>query len=360
MRVCVPREVQDQESRVAMTPAGARSLFSDGHEVLIESGAGKGAGFDDADYRDAGAQIVPDAASTWEAADLLVKVKQPTEEECALFRRGGAFFGYTHTETRPWLARAFLEAEMTAISFERVRLEDGSLPLLAPMSRIAGHMSVLIGAQLLQTIHGGPGMLVGEMPGAGQTGVVILGGGTVGEYAARAALALGAKVTLFELSERRREVLANTLTWVDVLPPDRDAIAAAVADAWLLINGTPILADAEEHLVTREMVRSMPDGAVVMDVTAEPRGAIETSLQMTSHSDPTFVEEGVIHYVVPNIPGVVPRTSTLSLEDATLPYSQQIANLCVEAALEKSPALAAGLLCRGGEAVAEDLARLAE
>lgn len=356
MRVCVPDEVQDRESRVGMTPAGARSLVQEGHEVAIEAGAGEGAGFSDADYRAAGAEIAPDAASTWGTADLVVKVKQPTEEECALFRRGSTFFGYTHTESRPWLAQAFLEREMTAISFERVRLEDGSLPLLAPMSRIAGHMSVLIGAQLLQTIHGGPGVLVGEMPGAGKTGVVVLGGGSVGEYAARAAMALDAGVTVFELSDQRREVLQNALPWVEVLAPEPETIAEAVADAWLLVNGTQILADADEHLVTREMVRAMPDGAVVLDVTAEPRGAIETSLRITSHSDPTFVEEGVVHYVVPNIPGVVPRTSTMSLEESTLPYTMQIANLGPVAALEQSPALRAGLLCREGTVVAGDLA----
>ncbi len=355
VRVCVPDEVQDNENRVGMTPTGVRKLTEAGHDVVIQASAGEGAGFDDAAYREAGAEITPNAETVWGTADLVVKVKQPTEEESALFRQGSAFFGYTHTETRPWLARAFLERGMSAISFERVRLEDGSLPLLAPMSRIAGHMSILIGAQLLQTVHGGPGVLVGEMPGTGQARVVILGGGTVGEYAARAALALGAGVTVFELSERRRAHLAETLPGVKSLSPEAEAIAAAVVKASLVVNATPIISDAEQHLVTREMVRTMPDGAVVIDVTAEPRGAIETSLRLTSHSEPTFVEEGVTHYVVPNIPGVVPRSSTLSLEEATLPYTLMIADLGVQGALEKSSALVAGLLCLAGKPIAEDM-----
>ncbi|MFW5867839.1 MAG: alanine dehydrogenase, partial [Armatimonadota bacterium] len=235
MRIAVPNEVQDNENRVGMTPEGARKLVAAGHEVLVETQAGAGAGFPDDAYLEAGAQIASDAAEAWGEGELVVKVKQPIEEECELFRRGGVFFGYTHTETRPWLTKAFLEREMTAISFERVRLEDGSLPLLAPMSRIAGHMSVLIGAQLLQTVHGGPGVLVGNMPGAGATGVVIIGGGVVGEAAARVALALDAAVTVFELREERRAELAELLPGATIKPPDEPLVAGAVGGAWLVV-----------------------------------------------------------------------------------------------------------------------------
>jgi len=272
-----------------------------------------------------------------------------------LFAPGSTFFGYTHTETRPWLVEAFLEREMTVISFERVRAADGSLPLLAPMSRIAGHMSVVIGAQLLQTAHGGPGVMVGATLGADPCEVVIIGGGTVGEYAARAASALGAQVTVLELREERRAELARALPGVRVLAPEPDAVAAAVAKAWLVINGATVPADSDVHVVTREMVRAMRNGAVIIDVTGDLRGAIETSVRHTTHSQPTYVEEGVTHYVVLNIPGVVPRTSTLALQAATLPYLLEIATAGVEAALADDPGLAAGLLCRAGQPIADDI-----
>ncbi len=358
MRIAVPREIQDSEMRVGLTPEGARRLVEAGHEVVVQAGAGEGAGFGDDDYRAAGAELSPNAASTWRAGDLLVKVKQPTEEECELFREGSTFFGYTHTETRPWLARAFLASGMTVISFERVRGPDGSLPLLEPMSRIAGHMAVIIGAQLLQTVHGGPGVLVGGLPGAGRAGVAVIGGGTVGESAARAASALGARVTVFELREQRREQLEHTLPGVTALPPDAALVAEVVADSWLVINGATVPANSDVHVVTREMVRSMPDGAVIIDVTGDLHGAIETSTRHTTHSEPTYVEEGVTHYVVLNIPGVVPRTSTLALEAVTLPYMLRIAEMGVETAPADDAGLAAALLCRGGEPVAQDIADL--
>ena len=356
MRIAVPREVQDNELRVGMTPDGARALVEAGHEAVIQSGAGAGSGFPDAAYAEAGAQIAPDAEATWAAADLLVKVKQPTEEECDLFAEGSAFFGYTHTETRPWLTRAFLDRRITAISFERVRLDDGSLPLLEPMSRIAGHMSVLIGAQLLQTVHGGPGVMVGEMPGAGSTRVVVIGGGTVGASAARTALALGASVTVFEVRGERRVRLSHLLPGATIAPPEPDLVAAAVADAWLVVNGATVPENSQVHVVTREMVRAMREGAVIVDVTADLRGAVETTVRRTTHSSPTYVEEGVVHYVVPNIPGVVPRTSTLALAHASLPYLLKLATAGIDAALAADPSLAAGLLCRDGEPIAPDIA----
>lgn len=359
MIVAVPKEVQDNEKRVALTPEGVRRLVAAGQQVVIQTQAGEGAGFCDADYRAAGAEIAPDAASVWAAADMLVKVKQPTEAECELFREGSVFFGYTHTETRPWLTNAFLARRMTVISFERVRAADGSLPLLAPMSRIAGQMAVLIGAQLLQTVHGGPGVMVGEVPGAGACPVVVIGGGTVGEYAARTAAALGASVTVFELRAGRREELAEMLPGVRVLPPKAEAVAEAVAGAWLVINGATVPANSQVHVVTREMVRGMQEGAVIIDVTGDLRGAVETSVRHTTHSQPTYVDEGVRHYVVLNIPGVVPRTSALALEAATLPYTLKLATMGVTAALAEDQGLAAGLLCRNGEPVAADIAEQA-
>lgn len=344
MIVAVPKEVQDNELRVGLTAEGVRALVETGHEVVVQSLAGAGSGFPDEAYVAAGAGIAPDARETWSAGDLVIKVKQPTEDECALFADGSTFFGYTHTETRPWLTDAFRAHRMTVISFERVRLEDGRLPLLEPMSRIAGHMSVIIGAQLLQTAHGGPGVLVGEMPGAGSCGVVIIGGGVVGVSAAQAALALGARVTVFELREERRAQLVALIPDATVSAPEPDAVGRAVADAWLVINGATVPEGSDVHVVTREMARGMNEGAVIVDVTADLRGAIETSVRQTSHTAPVFVEEGVTHYVVPNIPGVVPRTSTLALEAATLPYTLKLAEMGVAEALASDPSLAAAHL----------------
>jgi len=356
MRIAVPRETQDNELRVGMTPDGARQLTRAGHEVIIETGAGVGSGIDDDAYRAAGARLAADAAETWSAGELIVKVKQPSEAECELFTEGSALFSFTHTETRPWLARAFLQRRMTVISFERVRLEDGRLPLLEPMSHIAGHMSVLIGAQLLQTVHGGPGVLVGAAPGAEPTRVVIIGGGTVGVAAAQAAVALGALVTLFELREQRRQQLRDLLPQVTVVPPTPRLVGEAVAQAWLVINGATVPAHSDQHVVSREMVRAMQPGAVIVDVTADLCGAIETTVRNTSHAQPTFVEEGVTHYVVPNIPGVVPRTSTRALEAASLPYTLRLAAQGIVAAIASDPALAGAVLCHDGRPVAPDMA----
>ena len=355
MRIAVPAEIQDNELRVGLTPDGARQLVEAGHEVIVERNAGIGSGFPDEDYADAGARLVTTHAEVFAAGELLTKVKQLDPSEHDLLAEGSTVFSYMHTETRPELVRALLEKRITGIAFGRVRLEDGSLPLLAPMSRIAGHMAVLIGAQLLQSIHGGAGVMIGEAGGAGRTRVVIIGGGTVGASAAETASALGAEVVIFELSEGRREALKKMLPAVSVQPPEPELVAEAVRDAWLVVNGATVPEDSEVHVVTREMVATMPDGAVIVDVTADLRGAIETSIRKTTHSDPTFVEEGVVHYVVPNIPGVVPRTSTLALAAATLPYLTELANNGIERALADNPALAAALLCANGEPVAADI-----
>ncbi len=358
MKIAVPAEIQDNELRVGITPDGARELVAAGHAVAIEAGAGTGSGFPDQEYLDAGAGIIEGHAETFAAGELVVKVKQLSPEEHKLPTAGSTLFSYMHPETRPEMVRALLEKEVTAIAFERVRLDDGSLPLLEPMSRIAGHMAVLIGAQLLQSIHGGPGVMLGEVAGADQPQVVVIGGGTVGSSAAATASALGAQVTVFELSDARREALRASLPRVTVLPPEPGPVADAVRDAWLVVNGATVPEDSDVHVMTREMVREMAEGAVIVDVTADLRGAIETTIRKTTHSDPTFVEEGVTHYVVPNIPGVVPRTSTLALAAATLPYLLELANKGVEQTLAENPALAGALLCANGEPVAPDIAEM--
>jgi len=358
MQIAVPAEIQDNELRVAITPDGARELVAAGHAVAIEAGAGSGSGFADQEYLDAGAGIIEGHAEAFAAGELVVKVKQLSPEEHELLAQGSTLFSYMHPETRPEMVWALLAKRVTAIAFERVRLEDGSLPLLEPMSRIAGHMAVLIGAQLLQSIHGGPGVMLGDVAGGGRTQVVVIGGGTVGTSAARTASALGAQVIVFELSGPRREVLRETLPQVTVLAPEPKLVADAVRHAWLVVNGATVPEDADVHVVTREMVREMADGAVIVDVTADLRGAIETTVRKTTHSDPTFIEEGVTHYVVPNIPGVVPRTSTLALAAATLPYLLELANKGVEQALSENAALAGALLCANGKPVAQEIAEM--
>ncbi len=358
MRIAVPAEIQDNELRVGLTPDGARQLAEAGHEVIIEQSAGVGSGFADEDYLGAGAKLAASHAEAFAAGELVTKVKQLDPSEHSLLGEGSTLFSYMHTETRPELARTLLEKRITAIAFGRVRLPDGSLPLLAPMSRIAGQMAVLIGAQLLQSIHGGAGVMIGEAGGAGRTRVVVIGGGTVGASAARAASALGAEVVVFELSDARRAALEEILPQVSVQAPDPVLVAEAVRDAWLVVNGATVPEDSEVHVVTREMVATMPEGAVIVDVTADLRGAIETSVRKTTHTDPTFVEEGVVHYVVPNIPGVVPRTSTQALAAATLPYLMELANKGVEQALADDPALAGALLCAKGQPVAADIAEM--
>jgi len=359
MRIGAPGETQDNELRVHLTPEGARRLVEAGHEVAVETGAGAGSGFPDHDYLAAGATIASSAPEAW-AADLVVKVKQPSREECALFADGSAYFGYTHTEERPWLVAAFLRHGITAISCERLGMQDGARPdAMKGMGRIAGHMSVIIGAQLLQSVDGGPGVMLGEVPGLARPRVVVIGGGAVGATAAQAADALGAEVTIFELHEKRRAQLRDLLPAVTVEPPEPDLVAAAVREAWSVINGATVPMDSDVHVVTREMVREMKDGAVIVDVTASARGAIETSVRETTHTDPTFIEEGVVHYVVPNIPGVVPRTATLVFEAQTLTYLLKLANMGIEAALADDPGLAAALLCGDGKPVAPDIEEMA-
>jgi len=288
MKIAVPAEIQDNELRVGITPDGARELVAAGHAVAIEVGAGVGSGFADADYLKAGAGISQGHAETFAGGELVVKVKQLSPEEHELLAQGSTLFSYMHPETRPEMVRALLAKRVRAIAFERVRLADGSLPLLEPMSRIAGHMAVLIGAQLLQSIHGGPGVMLGELAGAGRTQVVVIGGGTVGTSAARTASALGAEVTIFELSETRRQAVSAVLPQVSVLPPDPDPVAEAVCDARLVVNGATVPEDSDVHVVTRQMVREMADGAVIVDVTADLRGAIETKCTTWCRTSPAW------------------------------------------------------------------------
>jgi len=359
MIIGVPKEIQDNEYRVALVPEGARALRARGHRVLVEKNAGAGSGFSDTEYRKAGAETVHNAALLFRKADLVTKVKQPEPSELALFRPGQILFAYVHAENRPWLLDGLLARRVSAVAYEEMMDDGGRRPLLAPMSQIAGHMAVLIGCQFLQRHRGGMGVMIGQLGGAPAPVVVILGGGSAGTRAAEAATGLGADVFVYEAWAERRKRLKRLLpASVKVLAPNKRDLAARLSEAVLLINTTDVPEKTKAPLVTRAMVRRMPRGAVIVDVTANVRGAVETSLRQTTHSAPVFEEEGVLHYVVPNIPGSVPRTATLALTSATFPYLRKIADHGLAQALLKDPVLRRGLVCHSGRCTSKPLAQL--
>jgi alanine dehydrogenase len=360
MIIAVPKEIQNNEYRVALIPEGARALAAMGHRVVVQKDCGRGSGFADEDYRRAGAELARDAASLFRKAEMILKVKQPDPAEVGLFHRGQILFSYVHAQTRPWLLNGLLAGGVTAIALEDVQLPDGSRPLLAPMSHIAGHMAVLIGCQFLERHRGGMGVMIGRTEGIPDPLVVILGGGVAGARAAQAAAGLQARIALYEVSARRRAELKKRLRspLIEILPPDKRSLKQRLEEAALLINTTNWPAHTKDHLVTRAMVRGMPKGAVIVDVTADLCGAIETTFRHTSHSAPTFTEEGVLHYVVPNIPGSVPRTATLALTAATFPYVREIAEKGLRKALLENEALLKGLNCHKGMCTSRALAKL--
>lgn len=358
MRIGVPTEVKADENRVALAPAGALILTRDGHQVQVQAGAGVGSGFSDDQYREAGAAIVSDPAAIWSEADLVMKVKEPLPDEYRYFRPGLALFTYLHLAAEPRLTEALREAEVTAIAYETVQQADRSLPLLIPMSEVAGRMATQIGAQFLERPHGGRGILLGGVPGVVPGSVVILGGGIVGSNAARIALGLGARVTVIDINADRLRALDDQFGGrVATLMSNAYHIAEAVRDADLLVGAVLIPGARAPHLVTGPMVETMRPGAVIVDVAVDQGGSIATIDRVTTHSHPTYVKYGVVHYAVANMPGAVPRTSTLALTNVTLPYARRLAGLGVEEALRRDPTLARGLnLYRGHvtfQAVAE-------
>lgn len=343
MIVGTVREVKVEEYRVGLTPEGAHALTQAGHRVLVETEAGAGSGFDDEAYRRAGATIVPSAARVWQDADIIIKVKEPQPEEFDLLRPGLTLFSYLHLAASPQTTRALLDHRVTAIAFETVELPDATLPLLVPMSQIAGRMAVEVGAQWLRKPGPGRGKLLSGLPGSVPAHVVILGVGTVASNASAEAVALGARVTMLARNlERLRQIEVTSRRRVTVLISTPLAIAESVQGADLLIGGISVPGGVTPKLVTREMVRSMGPGAVVVDVCIDQGGCVETS-RPTTHAEPIFVEEGVIHYCVPNMPGAVPRTATSALAAATLLYLARLAEQGPEAALRSDPALARGL-----------------
>lgn len=343
MIIGVPKELKDHESRVGITPAGVHALVAAGHKILVEHDAGELSAMPDDDYQAAGAEIAGSAHDVWRLADLIVKVKEPIEKEYRHFREGLVVFTYLHLAPVPALTQALLEKRVTGIAYETVRDRSGALPLLTPMSEVAGRMSVQVGAACLEKEHGGRGLLLGGVPGVPPGHVVVLGGGIVGTNAARIALGLGARVTLVDLNMNRLRELDDIFNGrVNTLASNSYNIARAVCEADLVIGGVLIPGAAAPKLVTRAMVSKMRKGAVIVDVAIDQGGCIETA-HPTTHSDPSFVVDGVVHYCVTNMPAAVPNTSTLALTNATFPYLLKLANDGVDAAIRHDPGFASGV-----------------
>ena len=343
MRIGVPREIKVQEYRVGLVPEGVRELTHAGHEVIIESGAGGGIGVSDAHYESVGASIAPAAAAVFERAELIVKVKEPQPKECAMLHSGQVLFTYLHLAADPAQAEALMRSGATAIAYETVTAKNGSLPLLTPMSEVAGRMSIQVGAACLQKANGGFGILLGGVPGVPPAKVVILGGGVSGTHAAEMAVGLRADVTVVDRSvDRLRELSSIFGSALHTAYSTTQAIERLVADADLVIGAVLVVGATAPKLVSRAMIANMKTGAVVVDISIDQGGCFETS-RPTTHDNPTFVVDGVIHYCVANMPGAVPRTSTYALTNATLPYVRALADLGWREALQRDPGLAGGL-----------------
>jgi len=348
MEIGVPQETKDQEFRVGLTPNSVQAL-SKNHTVFVESNAGVGSGFSDRDYQQAGAKIITDQAEVW-GRELIVKVKEPLAQEYQYLRPHQLLFTYLHLAAAPSLTKALIDAGTTAIAYETVELESGMLPLLTPMSIIAGRLSVQFGARYLEKQQGGRGVLLGGMPGVSPGKVVILGGGVVGTEAAKIAVGMGAKVQIIDLNVDRLGYLESLFgSRVELLYSTTAQIEQAVKDADLLIGAVLVVGKKAPILVSRELVAQMRPGSVIIDVAVDQGGCIET-LRPTSHTQPTYEAEGVVHFGVPNMPGAVPWTATQALNNSTLPYVMQLADHGL-AALGKNQALAKGLNIKEGQII---------
>lgn len=359
MLIGVPREIKNREYRVGLTPASVRELHSHGHRILVETGAGDGIGMDDDTYVRAGAMIAPDAASVFAEADMIVKVKEPQPVECRRLRPGQVLFTFLHLAPDPEQAKLLMESGAIAIAYETVTDERGRLPLLAPMSEVAGRMAVQVGAVSLQKAMGGIGVLLAGVPGVAPGRVVVLGGGVVGTNAARIALGMGADVTILDKSIGRLAQLDDLYgPRLKTVFATTEAVEHCVFDSDLVIGAVLVPGASAPRLVTRAMLGHMRRGAVLVDVAIDQGGCFETS-RPTTHDDPTYIVDGIVHYCVANMPGAVPRTSTFALAQATLPHTLKIANQGWRAALRSDPHLCAGLNVADGrivhKAVAEAL-----
>ncbi len=357
MKIGLPKEIKDNEYRVGLTPAGVNALVNAGHTVFVQHTAGDGSGIPDEEYVKAGGQILDTADDIWQAGDMIVKVKEPIAPEYPRMRENHLLFTYLHLAPEGELTKQMLERNVTGVAYETITDKQGRLPLLTPMSEVAGRMSVQVGATCLEKTNGGRGVLLGGVPGVPAANVVIIGGGIVGTEAAKMAVGLGAKVTIIDKNlDRLRELDDIFLSKVQTLASSHFAISEAISHADLVIGAVLIPGAAAPKLVTREMLKLIPSGSVLVDVAVDQGGCFETT-HATTHSNPTFYEEGVLHYCVANMPGAVPRTSTFALTNATLPYALALANKGFEQAIKDDAGLAEGVNTYAGkltyEAVAE-------
>ncbi|MFI5255896.1 MAG: alanine dehydrogenase [Gemmatimonadales bacterium] len=343
MKIGVPKEIKTNENRIALVPAGAESLVTAGHSVLVEAGAGLGSGFSDGDYSSVGATIARDAAAVWKDSDMIMKVKEPIKVEWPHMRKAQLIFTYFHFAADEELTKAHLKSGATCVAYETVELPSRELPLLTPMSEVAGRMAVQEGAKYLEKLYGGRGVLLGGVPGVVPAKVVILGGGIVGINAAKMAAGMGAKVVILDVSLERLRYLSDVMPAnVQTIFSNRHNILEQISTADLVVGGVLIPGAKAPKLVRREDLKRMQPGSVIVDVAIDQGGCVET-IHATTHENPTYVVDGVIHYGVANMPGGVPRTSTLALTNATLPYALQLANKGWKKALKDNPALLRGL-----------------
>jgi alanine dehydrogenase len=356
MNIGLPKEIKDNEYRVGLTPAGVQALAHAGHTVFVQKTAGEGSGFTDDQYVKAGGQLLDTADEIWQAGDMIVKVKEPIAPEYPRMRENQLLFTYLHLAPEFELTKQMLERKVTGVAYETITDHMGRLPLLTPMSEVAGRMSVQVGATYLEKMNGGRGILLGGVPGVPAANVVIIGGGIVGTEAAKMAVGLGAKVTIIDRNlDRLRQLDDIFLSKVQTLASSRYAIEEAISHADLVIGAVLVVGAAAPKLVTRDMLHLVPQGAVLVDVAVDQGGCFETT-HATTHSNPTYYEEGVLHYCVANMPGAVPRTSTFALTNATLPYALDLANKGFEAAIRDDNGLREGVNTYAGKLTYEAVA----
>jgi alanine dehydrogenase len=349
MKIGLPKEIKDNEYRVGLTPAGVNALVNAGHEVFVQKTAGDGSGFTDEQYQKAGGTLLDTADEVWATGDMIVKVKEPIAPEYPRMRENQLLFTYLHLAPELELTKQMMEKGVSGVAYETITDANGKLPLLTPMSEVAGRMSVQVGATYLEKMNGGKGILLGGVPGVPAANVVIIGGGVVGTEAAKMAVGLGARVTIIDKNlERLRELDDIFLSKVQTLASSRYAIEEAVSHADLVIGAVLVVGAAAPKLVTRDMLHLVPNGSVLVDVAVDQGGCFETT-HATTHSNPTYYEEGVLHYCVANMPGAVPRTSTFALTNATLPFALALANKGFERAVTEDPHLREGVNTYAGK-----------
>ena len=349
MIIGLPKEIKDNEYRVGLTPAGVRALTDANHKVLVEKNAGEGSGFEDELYQTAGATIIDSADDVWAEGEMIIKVKEPIAPEYPRMRADQLLFTYLHLAPDNELTEQLLQRKVTGVAYETITDRRGTLPLLTPMSEVAGRMAIQVGAHYLEKMSGGRGILLGGVPGVPAARVVIIGGGVVGTNAAKIAVGMGAHVTIIDNNlDRLRELDDIFLSKISTLASSAYMIHDALITADLIIGAVLGPGAAAPRLVTRNMLKDVADGAVIVDVAVDQGGCVETT-HPTTHSDPTYYVEGVLHYCVANMPGAVPRTSTFALTNATLPYALKLAKLGVKAAVQTDPDLAAGVNTYGGQ-----------